>query len=52
VLFEPGGRGDIVQSNSAEQVLLELGKPYHSQTPSGTLVVLYRRVPDGPKSQS
>jgi hypothetical protein len=52
VLLNPAVVATLIQSTSAQQVLLELGKPYHHQTPSGTLVVLYRRVPDSPKPQS
>jgi hypothetical protein len=52
VLLNPALVATILQSTSAEQVLLELGKPYHCRTPSGTLVVLYRRVPDSPQPQS
>jgi hypothetical protein len=53
VLLNPAIVATILQSTSAEQVLLELGKPYHYRTPSGTLVVLYRRVPDNsPQPQS
>jgi hypothetical protein len=50
VLLNPAVVATIIQSTSAQQVLLELGKPYHHKTPSGTLVALYRRVPDSPKS--
>jgi len=52
VLLNPAVVATLIQNTSAEQVLLELGKPYHHKTPSGTLVVLYRRVPDSPKPQS
>ncbi len=52
VLLNPAVVATLIQSTSAEQILLELGKPYHHKTPSGTLVVLYRRVPDSPKPQS
>ena len=52
VLLNPAVVATLIQSTSAEQVLLELGKPYHHKTPSGTLVVLYRRVPDSPKPES
>lgn len=50
VLLNPAVVATIIQSTSAQQILLELGKPYHHKMPSGTLVVLYRRVPDGSKS--
>jgi hypothetical protein len=49
VLLNPAVVATIIQSASAEQVLLELGKPYHHKTPSGTLVALYRRVPGSSK---
>ncbi|OHB65421.1 MAG: hypothetical protein A2Y77_08835 [Planctomycetes bacterium RBG_13_62_9] len=49
VLLNPAVVATIIQSTSAQQVLLELGKPYHHKTSSGTLVVLYRRVPDSSK---
>jgi hypothetical protein len=52
VLLQPAVEATIIQSTVAQQVLLELGKPYHHKTPSGTLVVLYRRVPESPKPQS
>ncbi len=51
VLLNPAVVATLIQSTSAEQILLELGKPYHHKTASGTLVVLYRRVPDSPKPQ-
>jgi hypothetical protein len=52
VLLRPAIEATIIQSTVAQQVLLELGKPYHHKLPSGTLVVLYRRVPAGAKPQS
>ncbi len=45
VLLHPALVADIVHGDRTQEVVLELGKPYHHKTPLGTLVVLYRRVP-------
>jgi len=44
-LLHPAVVATIVQGDKQEEAVLEQGKPYHHRTASGTLVVLYRRVP-------
>ncbi len=46
VLLHPAIVATITQGNADEQVVLELGQPFHHRTTTGTLVVLYRHVPD------
>jgi hypothetical protein len=48
MLLGPAVIASIVEGDSTRPVVLELGKPYHHQVRTGTLVVLYRRVPQGP----
>ena len=45
MLLHPAVVATIRQGQSAQQVVLELGQPYHQKTTVGTLVVLYRTVP-------
>ena len=45
MLLQPAIVATINQGESAQQVVLELGQPCHQKTAVGTLVVLYRRVP-------
>lgn len=45
VLLRPAVLATISESQSSQQVVLELGQPCHQKTASGTLVVLYRRAP-------
>jgi len=45
MLLQPAVVATISQGESAQQVVLELGQPCHQKTAVGTLVVLYRRVP-------
>ena len=45
VLLHPAVVATIGQAEATEEIVLEQGKPYHHKTTSGTLVVLYRRVP-------
>jgi hypothetical protein len=45
MLLHPAVVATISQGESAQQVVLELGQPCHQKTMVGTLVVLYRRVP-------
>ena len=45
MLLHPAVVATISQGESRQQVVLELGQPYHQKTTVGTLVVLYRRVP-------
>ena len=45
MLLHPAIVATIAQSDASEQVVLELGQPYHHRTTAGTLVVLYRHVP-------
>jgi len=46
MLLHPAIVATITQGNADEQVVLELGQPFHHRTTVGTLVVLYRHVPD------
>jgi hypothetical protein len=45
MLLHPAVVATIVQGDAAAEAVLELNKPFHHRTKSGTLVVLYRRVP-------
>lgn len=45
MLLHPAVVATIVQGNAEEQVVLELGQPFHHRTTAGTLVMLYRHVP-------
>jgi len=45
MLLHPALVATIAQANATEEVLLEQNKPCHHKTGSGTLVVLYRRIP-------
>ncbi len=45
VLLHPAIVATISETDTTQQVVLEQNKPYHHQTASGTLVVLYRRIP-------
>ena len=45
MLLHPAIVATIAQGDASEQVVLELGQPYHHKTAAGTLVVLYRHVP-------
>ncbi|MCU0914043.1 MAG: hypothetical protein MUC88_05715 [Planctomycetes bacterium] len=45
LLVRPALVATIRQGASAQQVVLELGQPCHQKTNVGTLVALYRRVP-------
>jgi hypothetical protein len=45
LLLHPAVAATISQGESTQQVVLELGQPCHQKTAVGTLVVLYRRVP-------
>ena len=49
MLLHPAVVATITQGDAAEQVVLELGQPCHHKTTAGTLVVLYRHVPDAVK---
>ncbi len=49
MLLHPAIVATIMQGNTDEQVVLELGQPFHHRTTAGTLVVLYRHVPDAVK---
>lgn len=44
-LLHPAVVATIVHGDKEEETVLEQGKPFHHRTASGTLVVLYRRVP-------
>lgn len=44
-LLHPAVVATIVHGDKQQEIVLEQGKPYHHRTVSGTLVVLYRRVP-------
>lgn len=50
LLLHPAIVATILQGDGAEQVVLELGQPFHHKTSVGTLVVLYRHVPE-PKQE-
>lgn len=45
ILLHPAVVATICQGDVTEEVVLEQNKPCHQKTGSGTLVVLYRRVP-------
>ncbi len=45
MLLHPAVVATILRGDTAEQVVLELGRPCHHKTTLGTLVVLYRHVP-------
>lgn len=45
MLLHPAVVATIRQGESQQQVVLELGQPYHQKSTVGTLVLLYRRVP-------
>ncbi len=45
MLLHPVIVATITQGNAEQQVVLELGQPFHHKTTMGTLVVLYRHVP-------
>jgi hypothetical protein len=45
-LLRPAIVAEIVQGTEVREVVLELGKPCHHRTALGTLVVLYRRIPE------
>ena len=45
MLLHPAVVATISQGEFAQQVVLELGQPCHQKMTAGTLVVLYRRVP-------
>jgi hypothetical protein len=45
MLLHPAVVATISQGQTAQQVVLEQGQPYHQKTTVGTLVVLYRKVP-------
>jgi hypothetical protein len=49
VLLHPAVVAIISQGNATRQVVLELGQPCHHKTTLGTLVLLYRHVPDATK---
>jgi hypothetical protein len=49
MLLHPAIVATITQGAAEEQVLLELGQPFHHRTAAGTLVMLYRHVPDAVK---
>lgn len=44
-LFRPAIIATIEESSKSQQAVLELNKPFHYKTKSGTLVLLYRRRP-------
>lgn len=44
-LLHPAVAATIVHGGEPQEIVLEQGKPYHHRTVSGTLVILYRRVP-------
>jgi hypothetical protein len=46
MLLHPAVVATIRQGDAAQQVVLELGQPFHHKTAVGTLVVLYRHVPE------
>lgn len=46
VLLRPAIVAEIVQGAETREVVLELNKPCHHRTALGTLVVLYRRIPE------
>jgi hypothetical protein len=46
MLLHPAVVATISQGEAARQVVLELGQPCHHKTTVGTLVVLYRHVPE------
>lgn len=50
MLLHPAVVATISQGQSAQQVVLEQGQPYHQKTNVGTLVVLYRKVPQQGKA--
>lgn len=45
MLLHPAIVASVVQGDLTAEVILELGKPNHHATKSGTLVMFYRRVP-------
>jgi len=45
MLLHPAVMATICQGDATEEVVLEQNKPCHHKTGSGTLVVLYRRIP-------
>jgi hypothetical protein len=45
MLLHPAVVATIMQGDAAEQVVLELGQPFHHKATAGTLVLLYRHVP-------
>jgi len=45
MLLHPAVVATIAESDMTQEVVLEQNKPFHHKTTSGTLVVLYRRVP-------
>lgn len=45
-LLHPAIVAQIVQGTEVQEVVLELGKPCHHRTTLGTLVVLYRSIPE------
>ncbi|UCD52552.1 MAG: hypothetical protein JSW27_07925 [Phycisphaerales bacterium] len=45
MLLHPAVVATIAHGEATEEIVLEQNKPYHHKTGSGTLVVLYRRVP-------
>ncbi len=47
MLLRPAIVASIVQGGASQQVVLELGQPCHQKTTLGTLVALYRHVPQG-----